>query len=70
MHGEGIGEVIALSEAHLATRCGIGGSEESNVGMGVVVVVRKESLQHAIGGGRDYILVGYMELRAKEGLLG
>ena len=64
------GEVVALSEAHLATWSGIGGSEESDVGVGVVVVVRKESLPHAIGGGRYDILVGYMELRAKEGLLG
>ena len=70
MYGIVNGEVVALCEAHLATRCGVGGSGKSDVGVGVVVVMRKESLPYAIGGGGYYILVGYMKLRAKERLIG
>ena len=66
MYGIIDGEVVALREAHLATRCGVGGRSKSDVGVGVVVVMRKESLPQAIGGGGDYILVGNVKLRAKE----
>ena len=44
MYGIVNSKVVALSEAHLATWSGVGGSEESDVGMGVVVVVGEESL--------------------------
>ena len=70
MYGIVYGEIVTLREAHLASWCGEGSRSKGNVGMGVVVVVREESLPQTIGVGGDYILVGNVKLRAEERLLG